>query len=57
MTSDVAARNPAWTRDELILALDLYIQHGGDVPGKGSEEIEALSDLLNTLAKTKGINK
>jgi len=57
MTSVIGGRNPAWVRDELILALDLYIQHAGDVPGKGSEEIEALSDTLNMFAKTKGIDK
>lgn len=43
-------RNPPWTRDELILALDLYISFAGNPPGKTSSEITALSALLNQLA-------
>jgi 5-methylcytosine-specific restriction enzyme A len=57
MDDIIAGRNPAWVRDELILALDLYLNHSGDVPGKGSEEIESLSDTLNRYAKTKGMIK
>ena len=36
-------RNPGWTRDELILALDLYVRFKGNPPGKGSAEIMGLS--------------
>ena len=38
----------------MILALELYLHHAGDVPGKKSEEIEALSDELNRMQKRKG---
>jgi 5-methylcytosine-specific restriction protein A len=41
-------RNPSWTRDELILALDLYMRFKGNPPGKGAE-IMALSAILNRL--------
>jgi 5-methylcytosine-specific restriction enzyme A len=41
--------NPAWTRDELILALNLYVQFKGNPPGKASDGVVALSDLLNKM--------
>ena len=42
-------KNPAWTRDEIILALELYLRekHGEVVSIK--EERKKLSELLNTL--------
>lgn len=46
-------RNPNWTRDELILALDLYLKHRGAIPGKTSVEVVQLSALLNTLGQTR----
>ena len=43
-------RNPPWTRDELIIALEFYLDPDHDpIPGKPSQEIAALSDLLNRL--------
>jgi len=48
-------RNPTWVRDELILALDLYVQHGGNPPGKQSDEIVGLSDLLGDLGRLLGL--
>jgi len=42
-------RNPDWIRDELILALDLYMQNPRSPPGKTSSEIQALSQELNRL--------
>jgi 5-methylcytosine-specific restriction enzyme A len=47
-----AGRNPPWTRDELILALDLYMQHRPAMPDKGSAEVAELSGLLNKLPAT-----
>ena len=41
--------NPDWTRDELIVALDVYLTYRPNPPGKSSREIIALSDLLNRL--------
>jgi hypothetical protein len=45
--------NPDWKREEIILAMDLYIQAGGldgSVPGQGGEEVTRLSGLLNRLS-------
>jgi len=42
-------RNPPWSRDELILALDFYIHHAPQIPGKQTLEIADLSELLNHL--------
>jgi len=42
-------RNPKWTRDELILALDLYFRLPPSKSSKDNEEIIALSNLLNSL--------
>lgn len=50
----MAARNPTWNRDELIVALDLYIRHAGNPPGKTSAEITELSDLLNRMGAQQG---
>ena len=41
-------RNPNWSRDELILALDLYKRFGGNPP-KDGREIAELSATLNAL--------
>lgn len=46
----MTSRNPAWSRDELILALDLYVRSGERIPGHGSSEILELSETLNALA-------
>jgi 5-methylcytosine-specific restriction protein A len=48
-TSGHRGRNPAWERDELILALDLYFQLHRRVPDDGEAEVIALSELLNAL--------
>jgi 5-methylcytosine-specific restriction protein A len=42
-------RNPAWQRDELILALDLYFRFPPSNIGKNHPEVVALSELLNAL--------
>lgn len=47
--SKVARRNPAWTRDELILALDLYLRYRPLTPPQDHPEVSALSKLLNSL--------
>ncbi|MFK4440704.1 putative HNH restriction endonuclease [Caballeronia udeis] len=49
-----AGRNAPWSRDELILALDLYINHRASPPGKGSPEIVELSNILNSLGSVLG---
>jgi 5-methylcytosine-specific restriction protein A len=43
------AKNPDWTRDELILALDLYFREPSARGNKSHPEIVKLSRLLNSL--------
>lgn len=43
----MSGRNPTWTTDELILAMDLYVRHG-QLDDKDPEVIE-LSRILNLL--------
>lgn len=45
----MASRNAKWTRDELILALDLYFRHPPSHISQNHPEIIALSRVLNTL--------
>ncbi|MGE8944529.1 HNH endonuclease [Leptospira interrogans] len=47
-------RNPPWSRDELILALDLYMTNPASPPGKGSKEVQELSEVLNRLGEILG---
>lgn len=54
---ELRGRNPPWTRDELILALNFYLQHAGNPPAKESAEIAELSDTLGSLARYLGISK
>jgi 5-methylcytosine-specific restriction protein A len=53
-TERSAPRNPTWHRDELILALDLYISNPASPPGKNSNEVLELSNTLNALAVALG---
>ena len=41
------ARNPAWKRDELLLALELYLERGQ--LGPEDDDVIELSSLLNRL--------
>lgn len=50
-------RNPPWTRDEHILALDFYVRHTPTIPGKSSQEVRALSELLNRLQQGQTNNR
>jgi 5-methylcytosine-specific restriction protein A len=43
------AKNPTWSRDELILALDLYLRHRERLPDSDDAEIVELSRTLNSL--------
>lgn len=47
----MAGKNPNWSRDELIVAFDLYMRFEGNPPGKTSREITELSDLLNRMGQ------
>jgi predicted HNH restriction endonuclease len=50
-------RNPTWVRDELILALDMYLRYAGNPPGKESTQIVELSETLNQLARYLGLTR
>jgi hypothetical protein len=45
--------NPDWTRDELILALDFYLQHRPNPPGKNSQEIQATGFCPPRIGQTR----
>jgi 5-methylcytosine-specific restriction protein A len=46
-------RNQDWSRDELILALDLYLQNRSHIPDKDHGTVTALSAFLRKMAGTK----
>lgn len=52
--SETKPQNPDWTRDEHILALDLYLSAKPGQPQKGGKEVVALSELLNRLHRKFG---
>ncbi|WP_292959675.1 HNH endonuclease [Novosphingobium sp. UBA1939] len=47
-------RNDTWTREELILALDLYMQSPSSPAGKDSPKVAKLTEILRKLAVLKG---
>lgn len=47
-------RNPPWNRDELVLALDLYLRNPTSVAAKTSPEVHQLSSLLNKMSRLSG---
>jgi hypothetical protein len=49
-----SGRNPPWSRDEIILALELYMHCRPSFPGPNDGRIIALSAFLNQLAQTLG---
>lgn len=50
--SDTNPRNPAWTRDELVLALELYRRK--PTAGKNDADVAELSQLLRKLGVQRG---
>lgn len=52
---DKPSRNPTWSRDELTLALDLYVQTDGNPTGKDDEALERLSTVLNKMHRLNGV--
>lgn len=53
--AEPSKRNQKWSRDELILALDLYVQNPVSPPGKTSREVAELSEVLNQLRRVLGV--
>ncbi|WP_431087667.1 hypothetical protein [Paenibacillus sp. 8b26] len=50
MEDGVKKRNPAWTKDELILALNLYFKYKPSAINKNHPEVIKLSEQLNVLS-------
>jgi 5-methylcytosine-specific restriction protein A len=42
-------KSPPWTREEIILALDLYLRLGRRIPGPDDQAVLQLSKYLNQL--------
>lgn len=42
-------RSPKWTRDEVIVALDLYFRMGRRIPNPSDPEVIEVSRLLNAM--------
>jgi predicted HNH restriction endonuclease len=53
-SAEKSKRNPSWSRDELILALDLYLSSRNSSPTKNSPEIAELSLFLNRMRRGLG---
>lgn len=49
------SRNPPWSRDELILALDLYMTNPVSPPSHESAAVAELSSVLSQMARLLGI--
>jgi 5-methylcytosine-specific restriction protein A len=41
--------NPKWTRDEIIIALDLYFDSAGSIPSSSDQRVIEVSELLRAL--------
>ena len=52
-------KNPKWNYAELVLALELYMLHRPNPPGKNSRDVKILSNLLrlNVLSDEIYLNK
>jgi 5-methylcytosine-specific restriction protein A len=49
------AKNPNWTRDELILAVEFYKTYAPSIPGKTDKRLIAVSDEIRALAEGLGL--
>jgi len=48
-------KNPLWTREQVILALDLYTKHKGRDPGPNHPDVLEVSTLLRQMATEAGL--
>ena len=55
--SNKQKRNPKWSREELILALDLYFRHSPSTISQDHESVIELSNFLDRLGKLRGQTK
>jgi hypothetical protein len=51
------SRNPPWSREELILALDFYLRFQGAPAAKDSPEIAELSAFLGRMGRSLGLTQ
>jgi 5-methylcytosine-specific restriction protein A len=54
VTEKTSERNPKWTTDEIILALDFYLEHRKSIPNKTDASVVALSEDLRALNQALG---
>ncbi|MDG1687433.1 MAG: hypothetical protein P8J13_00515 [Gammaproteobacteria bacterium] len=54
MEKNTPTRNPKWSRDELILALDFYLDHRPSLPDKNTSQLQEVSKTLNKLMNKLG---
>ena len=54
MSEPSVGRNPPWSRDELIIALDLYLTNRNSLPSKNDPRVIEASELLNRLSGALG---
>lgn len=45
----IQKRNPKWTRNEIIIALDFYFKHYPHIPERNTPEIKQISEILRNL--------
>ncbi len=52
---EVKAKNPLWSREQVILVLDLYVKHSGRDPGVNHPDVLEMSALLRQMATEAGL--
>jgi 5-methylcytosine-specific restriction protein A len=52
---DDKTKNPLWSREQVILALDLYVKHNGRDPGVSHPDVIEVSALLRQMATEAGL--
>ena len=54
--TQVVGRNPPWARDEIILALDLYLRRRPSIPGADDPEVIELSTALRDQVAVRNLD-
>lgn len=52
---ETKTKNPLWTREQVILTLDLYMEHKGRDPGPNHPDVLEVSALLRQMATEAGL--
>lgn len=53
--AELKSKNPLWTREQVILALELYVKHEGRDPGVNHPDVIEMSVLLRQIATEAGL--